>query len=69
MTLLIVQLRLYAALYRQVLWDKKLKTIVNNESEEIIRMLNTECNEIEENPSLESPEFNRTPSTCTALWI
>jgi putative glutathione S-transferase len=25
-----------------VLWDKKLKTIVNNESSEIIRMLNTE---------------------------
>ena len=25
-----------------MLWDKKLKTIVNNESSEIIRMLNTE---------------------------
>lgn len=25
-----------------VLWDKQLKTIVNNESSEIIRMLNTE---------------------------
>ncbi|XP_076933154.1 uncharacterized protein LOC143598960 [Bidens hawaiensis] len=36
-----------------VLWDKKLKTIVNNESEEIIRMLNTEFNEIAENPSLD----------------
>ena len=28
-----------------VLWDKKLKTIVNNESSEIIRMLNTAFNE------------------------
>ena len=28
-----------------VLWDKKLKTIVNNESSEIIRMLNSEFNE------------------------
>ncbi|MBV7338765.1 glutathione S-transferase family protein [Chloroflexi bacterium TSY] len=28
-----------------VLWDKKLKTIVNNESSEIIRMLNTEFDE------------------------
>ncbi|CAI9299136.1 unnamed protein product [Lactuca saligna] len=36
-----------------VLWDKKLKTIVNNESEEIIRMFNTEFNEIAENPSLD----------------
>lgn len=29
-----------------VLWDKKLETIVNNESSEIIRMLNTEFNDI-----------------------
>ncbi|KAJ9557420.1 hypothetical protein OSB04_012034 [Centaurea solstitialis] len=36
-----------------VLWDKKLKTIVNNESEEIIRMINTEFNEIAENPTLD----------------
>lgn len=28
-----------------VLWDKEKKTIVNNESSEIIRMLNTEFNE------------------------
>ena len=27
-----------------VLWDKKLQTIVNNESSEILRMLNTEFN-------------------------
>jgi len=37
----------------QVLWDKRLKTIVNNESSEIIRMLNTEFNEFAENPGLD----------------
>ncbi|KAG2616345.1 glutathionyl-hydroquinone reductase YqjG-like [Panicum virgatum] len=36
-----------------VLWDKQLKTIVNNESSEIIRMLNTEFNEFAENPDLD----------------
>ncbi|XP_042438758.1 glutathionyl-hydroquinone reductase YqjG-like isoform X1 [Zingiber officinale] len=36
-----------------VLWDKKLKTIVNNESAEIIRMLNTEFNDIADNPTLD----------------
>ncbi|WVZ26184.1 hypothetical protein V8G54_004728 [Vigna mungo] len=36
-----------------VLWDKKLKTIVNNESSEIIRMFNTEFNNIAENPSID----------------
>ncbi|KAK8915935.1 hypothetical protein KSP39_PZI022994 [Platanthera zijinensis] len=35
-----------------VLWDKKLKTIVNNESSEIIRMLNTEFNDVAENADL-----------------
>lgn len=37
----------------QVLWDKKLKTIVNNESSEIIRMFNSEFNEIAENAELD----------------
>ncbi|XP_059625255.1 uncharacterized protein LOC132268421 isoform X1 [Cornus florida] len=36
-----------------VLWDKKHKTIVNNESAEIIRMLNTEFNDIAENAGLD----------------
>ncbi|KAL5731405.1 glutathionyl-hydroquinone reductase [Ranunculus cassubicifolius] len=36
-----------------VLWDKKLKTIVNNESSEIMRMLNTEFVDIAENASLD----------------
>lgn len=39
--------------YAQILWDKKLKTIVNNESSEIIRMFNTEFNDIAENPALD----------------
>ncbi|EMS60101.1 hypothetical protein TRIUR3_07798 [Triticum urartu] len=37
----------------QVLWDKELKTVVNNESSEIIRMLNAEFNDIAENPGLD----------------
>ncbi|PKA52833.1 hypothetical protein AXF42_Ash001814 [Apostasia shenzhenica] len=35
-----------------VLWDKQLKTIVNNESSDIIRMLNVDFNEISENADL-----------------
>ncbi|KAL6561860.1 hypothetical protein OROGR_002867 [Orobanche gracilis] len=37
----------------EVLWDKKQKTIVNNESAEIIRMLNTEFNDIAENATVD----------------
>ncbi|XP_057970472.1 uncharacterized protein LOC131159513 isoform X2 [Malania oleifera] len=36
-----------------VLWDKKLKTIVNNESSEIIRMLGSKFNDLAENPALD----------------
>ncbi|XP_010276184.1 PREDICTED: uncharacterized protein LOC104610993 [Nelumbo nucifera] len=36
-----------------VLWDKKLKTIVNNESSEIIHMFNSEFNDIAENAALD----------------
>lgn len=39
--------------YVQVLWDKKQKTIVNNESSEIIHMLNSEFNDIAENAALD----------------
>ncbi|RLN07320.1 glutathionyl-hydroquinone reductase YqjG-like isoform X1 [Panicum miliaceum] len=35
-----------------VLWDKELKTVVNNESSEIIWMFNTEFNDIAANPGL-----------------
>lgn len=38
---------------QQVLWDKKLKTIVSNESSEIIRMFNSEFNDIAENATLD----------------
>ena len=37
----------------QVLWDKQLKTVVNNESSEIIWMLNAEFNDIAGNPGLD----------------
>ena len=36
-----------------VLWCKKLNTIVNNESSEIMRMLNSQFNEFATNPSLD----------------
>lgn len=36
-----------------LLWDKKLKTIVSNESSEIVRMLNTEFNSYCQNPNLD----------------
>ncbi|GAB4840800.1 hypothetical protein Ancab_021562 [Ancistrocladus abbreviatus] len=36
-----------------VLWDKELKTIVNNESAELIRMFNSEFNDYAENPDLD----------------
>ncbi|KAI3658714.1 hypothetical protein MP638_004583 [Amoeboaphelidium occidentale] len=36
-----------------VLWDKKLKTIVNNESSEIIRMLNSEFNNLAKYPEID----------------
>jgi putative glutathione S-transferase len=36
-----------------ILWDKKKNTIVNNESSEIIRMLNSEFNQVATNPDLD----------------
>lgn len=36
-----------------VLWDKKTHTVVNNESSEILRMLNSEFNAFAESPSLD----------------
>jgi len=43
-----------------VLWDKQLKTIVNNESSEIIRMFNSAFNDITENKVDYYPESLRT---------
>jgi len=36
-----------------ILWDKKLQTIVNNESSEIIRMFNSAFNKLAKNPELD----------------
>jgi glutathionyl-hydroquinone reductase len=36
-----------------VLWDKKLKTIVNNESSDIIRMFNSAFNDFAQKPALD----------------
>ncbi|KAG8635723.1 hypothetical protein MANES_16G057800v8 [Manihot esculenta] len=53
-----------------VLWDKKLKTIVNNESSEIIRMFNTEFNDIAENAALDLyPSHMQTQIDETNEWI
>lgn len=35
-----------------ILWDKKLNTVVNNESREIIKMLDLECNSIAQHPEV-----------------
>ena len=40
-----------------VIWDKKQRTIVNNESSEIIRMLNTEFNEFCKTPEQKTLNF------------
>ncbi|KAL5842740.1 hypothetical protein ACOSQ3_013343 [Xanthoceras sorbifolium] len=53
-----------------VLWDKKLKTIVNNESSEIIRMFNTEFNDIAENAAMDLyPPEMRDQIEETNEWI
>ncbi|GAB4829522.1 hypothetical protein Ancab_019195 [Ancistrocladus abbreviatus] len=53
-----------------VLWDKKLKTIVNNESAEIIRMFNSEFNDCAKNPSLDLyPPALRSQIDETNAWI
>jgi len=56
-----------------VLWDKKQKTIVNNESSEIIRMFNTEFNAFCETPEQKElnfyPEDLRTEIDAMNEWI
>jgi putative glutathione S-transferase len=53
-----------------VLWDKKLHTIVNNESSEIIRMLNTEFDEWSSCPGTSFyPEHLRTKIDEVNGWI
>ncbi|XP_021729676.1 uncharacterized protein LOC110696637 isoform X1 [Chenopodium quinoa] len=53
-----------------VLWDKKLETIVSNESAEIIRMLNSEFNDIAENGDLDLyPQHLRARVDEVNEWI
>jgi putative glutathione S-transferase len=53
-----------------ILFDKTLKTIVNNESSEIIRMLNSEFNAFAKNPKLDLyPEEKRTAIDEVNEWI
>lgn len=52
-----------------VLWDKKLNTIVNNESSEIIRMLNSEFNEFSRNDLDLYPESLRESIDSVNKWI
>uniref|UniRef100_A0A5B7B9I8 Putative glutathione S-transferase omega-like 2 n=1 Tax=Davidia involucrata TaxID=16924 RepID=A0A5B7B9I8_DAVIN len=53
-----------------VLWDKKLETIVNNESSEIIRMFNSEFNDIAEDAALDLyPPHLRTQIDEINEWI
>ncbi|KAJ1528241.1 S-glutathionyl-(chloro)hydroquinone reductase, partial [Nowakowskiella sp. JEL0078] len=53
-----------------VLWDKKLQTIVNNESSEIIRFLNSEFDEWSSNPGVTYyPEHLRSDIDAINEWI
>jgi putative glutathione S-transferase len=53
-----------------ILWDKKLNTIVSNESFEIIRMLSSEFNDFAQNPDLELyPEELRESIDAVNEWV
>jgi len=53
-----------------VLWDKKLKTIVSNESAEIIRMFNSEFNEFAKYPDINlAPEDMEEGMKAVDDWI
>jgi putative glutathione S-transferase len=53
-----------------VLWDKKEKIIVNNESSEILRMFNSAFNDLATNPSLDLyPEELRSEIDAVNEWI
>ena len=53
-----------------VLWDKKLNTIVSNESSEIIRMLNSEFNDFSPRPELDLyPEHMRKEIDAVNDWV
>ena len=53
-----------------VLWDTKTKTIVNNESAEIVLMLNSAFNEFADNPNLDlAPEELKQAMDEVDPWI
>ena len=53
-----------------ILWDKKLHTIVSNESSEIIQMLNSEFNEFATNPTLDlNPKYLQDEMAAVDEWI
>lgn len=53
-----------------VLWDKKLGTIVNNESSEILRMFNASFNDLAQNPGLDLyPEALRQQIDEVNEWV
>ena len=53
-----------------VFWDKKTSTIVNNESSEILRFLNSEFNDFASNPGLDLyPQDLRTDTDAINEWI
>lgn len=53
-----------------VFWDKSKGTIVNNESSEILRFLNSEFNDIAENPKLDLyPENLRKQIDDVNSWV
>ena len=53
-----------------ILFDKKLKTIVSNESADIIHMLNSEFNEFATNPNVDlAPEDMKSSMNDVDQWI
>lgn len=53
-----------------VFWDKKKGTIVNNESSEILRFLNSEFNQLARNPGLDLyPEHLRKQIDEINEWV
>lgn len=53
-----------------ILWDKKLNTIVSNESSEIIRMLNSEFNEFAKQPDVDLyPETHASKIDEINQWV
>jgi len=53
-----------------ILWDKKTKTIVSNESADIIQMLNSEFNEFAKNPGLDlNPTDMKESMDSVNEWI